>query len=86
MWLTLTNLLKILSQPHIYIYIYIYIYGYFVFYFFIFYFKSSLAGLLKLKSLNIRCCKCVTDLDLKAISGNCSHKLLCFLFTIIPLL
>ncbi|XWS17063.1 hypothetical protein CRYUN_Cryun33cG0035700 [Craigia yunnanensis] len=27
-------------------------------------------GLSKLESLNIRCCKCITDLDLKAISGN----------------
>ncbi|XWS17071.1 hypothetical protein CRYUN_Cryun33cG0036500 [Craigia yunnanensis] len=26
-------------------------------------------GLSKLESLNIRCCKCITDLDLKAISG-----------------
>ena len=31
-------------------------------------------GLLKLSSLNIRCCKCVVDSDLKAISGNWWHN------------
>ncbi|KAK7837252.1 f-box/lrr-repeat protein 14, partial [Quercus suber] len=35
---------------------------------------KHISGLLKLKSLNIRCCKCVTDLDLKAISGITSLK------------
>ncbi len=60
------------------------LFGFLVFYFL--FKKTSLAGLLKLESLNIRCCKCITDLDLKAISGNCCHKSLCFFFTVISLL
>lgn len=35
-------------------------------------------GLKKLESLNIGCCKCVTDSDMKAISGI-DHKIVWFL-------
>ncbi|XP_062078218.1 uncharacterized protein LOC133782829 isoform X4 [Humulus lupulus] len=35
-----------------------------------------LKGLMKLGSLNIRCCKCIVDSDLKALSGLCKLNML----------
>ena len=41
------------------------------------FFSFLFTGLKKLESLNISCCKCITDMDMKAISGTC---LFTFLF------